>query len=162
MTTCSRSHSKRLIPMAAGALGLVLLAFPAMAQDQDNANSQYVTAQGYGPDGAREHVQIVVPRARPPIIIRREPTGRTSYDGIPLENVSMSQGVPYGDLDLSTRSGAYAFKERIRYTARLLCKRMDFAYPLKTSDSPPCYRSAVADAMGQADQVIGDASAYQN
>lgn len=152
-------RTRRLGLLGATALGLALVAAPALAKP--NAGHDTAAADS-GPYGAREQVQVIVPRGRPPITIKQHWTGRMSFIGAPIENVSMSEGVPYGDLNLSKPEGAHMLRQRIRDTARHLCERMDVAYPLKTSQSPPCYRGALASAMGQANKLIRNARAYND
>jgi UrcA family protein len=65
--------------------------------------------------------------------------------------------VRFDDLDLSTPRGAHILRVRIRNTARELCSKLDLRYPVATSDSPPCYRAAISDAMDQAETAIAQA-----
>jgi UrcA family protein len=123
---------RRLALVSGAALGLALFAFPA-------------SAQYYGaPD---EEIIINAPRHHP----------ERSDIGAPIEDVAMSQQVRFDDLDLRTHWGARVLRERIEYAARTMCNRLDTLYPVSTSDSPPCYRAAVDDAMGQAAVAIRNA-----
>ena len=79
---------------------------------------------------------------------------RDSATGAPIEWVSTSRVVRYGDLDLSRRWGVHELRVRIERAARSACDELDTAYPVSASDTPPCVRDAVRDAMAQA--PIGD------
>jgi len=84
--------------------------------------------------------------------------------GAPIEDVAISHPVRYDDLDLRTEWGASTLKHRILYAADRLCRQLDQVYPSSayppTSDSPPCRRTAVDDAMSQADAAIAAARSY--
>ena len=134
--------------LAAGALGLALAAPSANAQD-DYPNS--APPPGYGPaSGPPESITIYGPR-------RHEERGDL---GAPIEDVAMSRAVRFDDLDLRSNRGARELKHRIEYTARVMCQRLDAMYPISADDSPPCYRTAVDQAMYQADAAISQARAY--
>lgn len=66
--------------------------------------------------------------------------------GGPIEDVSLSKGVRYDDLDLTTDWGIRKLHDRIAFTARELCRRLDMTHPIAVSDSPPCYRTAMEQA----------------
>ena len=129
-------------PLIAGALGVSFISLPSVAQtyDDNGYNGGY-----YGPPRGEEEVIIQAPRYHGP---------SRSTIGAPIRDVGMSQPVRYDDLDLRTYDGVRELRERIRYTARTLCHKLDVAYPISVSDSPDCYRSAMADAMDQADAAI--------
>jgi UrcA family protein len=74
---------------------------------------------------------------------------RDSATGAPIENVEASRVVYYGDLDLNSREGAHALRMRVARAANAACDDLDAMYPISTSDSPPCRRTAYRDAMGQ-------------
>jgi len=131
-----RKHHLTLL--CAAAAGALFAAAPAGAQQPGDA---------YAYSNGPETVTVAVPRARP----------QRSDIGAPIRDVAISRDVRYDDLDLASPAGARTLRHRIEYTARTLCQRLDVAYPVATADSPPCYRSAVAGAMAQADQVIADA-----
>ena len=115
------------------ALALVA-ALPARAQERT-----YVSYS----NGATERVEVIAPR------------GERSEIGAPIEYRSISREVRFDDL--ASVEGAHALRERVRRTARELCRSLDVRYPVATQDSPPCYSTAVADAMDQADAVIAQA-----
>ncbi len=131
----------RIAFAAAGALAAALAASSAFAQDYGRGETvSYRTA-------ANEEVTITAPPRGP---------ARSSI-GAPIRDVALSSTVAYDDLDLRTRGGAHALRERIRHTARDLCRQLDTRYPITAEGSPPCYRTALADAMVQADAAIDDA-----
>jgi UrcA family protein len=89
--------------------------------------------------------------------------------GAPIGDVGLTRPVRFDDLDLSTPWGAQRLRERIRYTARAMCKRLDAEYPVNAPDEPRdafgstnCYRDAIADGMDQADQAIAQAQSYRD
>ena len=132
--TSSRETLRRLMFGAASVLALAI-APPASAQQYDD---------GPAYSGPTEEVIVQAPRHHP----------QRSVIGAPIEDVAISREVRFDDLDLRTSSGAHRLRERVRETARALCQRLDVAYPIATEDSPPCYQSALRDAMYQADGAI--------
>jgi|HubBroStandDraft_3_1064219.scaffolds.fasta_scaffold264969_2 UrcA family protein len=135
---------RRLALMGATAFGLALAASSAQAQD-------------YGPygDGYRsapppEEIIVTAPRHR---------EERSDVTGAPIRDVALSQPVRFDDLDLRTDWGAHALEERIRTAAHAMCRQLDIRYPISADNSPPCYSTAVADAMDQADAAIAQARA---
>ena len=141
---------RKLLAVSVAALGIALAASSSKAQgyygpyDNDGQNYRGPTEQiyVYGPRRPRERSEI----------------------GAPIEDVAISRPVRFDDLDLRTEWGADELRERILYTARNLCRQLDSTYPTSfyptTSDSPPCYKTALADAMAQADEAIGNARGY--
>ena len=127
----------RSLLMGTAALGLLALA-PATAQDRyERVDYQNAT----------ETVEVTAPPYR---------TERSEI-GAPIEHVALSRAVRFDDLDLATRTGAHELRLRVRETARDLCGRLKIRYPLETADGPPCYRTALADAMDQVDAAIAQA-----
>jgi UrcA family protein len=141
---------RKLLQASVAAFGIALAASPSNAQgyngpyDNDGQNYQSPPEQVYvyGPRRPRERSEI----------------------GAPIEDVAISRAVRFDDLDLRTAWGADELRDRILYTARNLCRQLDSVYPSSfypaTSDSPPCYKAAVEDAMAQADEAIGKARGY--
>jgi len=129
-------HLSRAFLAGTAALAL-FAALPAKAQDR----TTYVDYTNGGP----ERVEVIAPR------------GERSEIGAPIEYRSISREVRFDDLDLTTGRGAHILRARVRETARALCERLNVRYPVATSDSPPCYSTAVADAMDQADEAIAQA-----
>lgn len=142
MTRNARMGQRLMLLLSAGALGLALSA-PAAAARSDRG-----TGTPSYDNGANETVQVTAPRL---------PEQRYTFDGTPIENVSLSQPVFYKGLDLRTHEGARLLRQRIRHTAFNLCLRLNFEYPISTPDSPPCYRTALQNAMPRADRAIREA-----
>ena len=141
-------HSSGRLLLAASAFGLALAVSSANAQDY---NPNYAPPPGYGPaSGPPEEITVYGPR-------RHEQRGDL---GAPIQDVAISQAVRFDDLDLRTEWGARELRHRIEYTARVMCQRLDTMYPIKADDSPPCYRTAVDQAMYQADSAISQARSY--
>lgn len=133
-----RMKAKLSVVAAAGVM--MLAGSPVLAQDDDGY--RYAA---YGPDN--ETVHVTVPRYHP----QRSPLGA------PYRLVSMSKGVYIGDLDLRTRRDVRVLRDRISYTARTLCHRLNAMYPVTAPNSPGCYTTAMDDAMYQADIAIARA-----
>ena len=147
-----RNHSttaRRLALGAASALGLMLGASSIQAQEYGPYGNE---GPFYG-NGASEEIEVIAPRHR---------QERSDVTGAPIRDVAISQAVRFDDLDLRTDWGARALKDRIRYTARTMCRQLDFRYPVSTDDSPPCYQTALDDAMPQADAAIAQARGYDD
>lgn len=158
----SKLRTGLLAMVAASALGIALAAAPAIAANDDDyqAGDQYQNDQAESDaDGAAvdtaanedvaandEEIEVTAPRAR----VRGEL-------GAPLRDVSMSREVSFADLDLTTNDGARTLESRIRSTARNLCRQLDIMHPVKADNSPPCYQTAVNDAMAQAEDAIAQA-----
>ena len=139
---------RRLALMSASALGFSLIAGAAFAQG-------YPGPETFGPPPGyytnREHVEVVSPRPRPP---------QRSDIAAPIVNVSLSRNIDLRNYDLTTGYGVRRLRRHIRHTARELCHRLKFEYPVSYGYNPPCYRAAVHDAMLQADNAIAVARGY--
>lgn len=92
-----------------------------------------------------------------------------SYTGIPIEQITLSRQVGYGDLNLSTSQGQATLERRIRDVAKEACEQLDKMYPLDEADSGGGYsdnRTCVSDAeqgaMKQAKTVIAERSRRGN
>ncbi len=131
------STARRLALLVTSALALGFTT-AASAQDYDQ-DSHYRSGT--------EEVIVTAPRYH----------GQRSEIGAPIEDVSMSRDVRFDDLDLRTPYGAHVLRERVRFTAQTLCRRLDQLHPISTADSPPCLRTALDDAMAQADEAIREA-----
>ncbi len=117
-----------------GAALALIAAMPAQAQDR--------TTYTRIVDGAPERVEVIMPHTE------------RSEIGAPIEYRSISRDVRFDDLDLSTRAGAHELRERVRQTARDMCNQPDMRFAVPTASSPPCYSTAVRDAMEQVDSAI--------
>ena len=125
----------------AGAFGALFLAPAAFAQDTDNYN-----AAAYSPD-TTEQVIVVAPD------ISEERSNAFGH----LDKVSMSLRVPFDDLDLTTRDGAHALRDRVRNAARDVCAKLADEYPFKQQPgSTKCYEGALKNGMLRADAAIRD------
>ena len=128
------------------AIGLALIASSAGAQDYPPPPQE--------PYYGTPSEEVIV--TAPPYVQKR------SAIGAPIEDVSMSREVVIGDLDLRTGWGVREMRNRISYTARTLCNRLNVMYPVSadgTSDSD-CYRNAMHDAWAQAHDAIRAARGY--
>jgi UrcA family protein len=139
MLTSSILKSPLRIALLAGAIGL---GFTAAASAQDYGRPVY---HDYGPT---QEITITAPHRH---------TERSTI-GAPIEDVALSRPVRYDDLDLTTDWGIHRLHERIAYTARVLCNRLDVTHPIAVSDSPPCYRTAMEEAAPQALAAIDRAN----
>lgn len=117
---------------AASAVGL-MLATSAMAQDYGDEQIE-VTAP-------RHHVSPSIP-------------------GAEIRDVAMSREVRFDDLNLRSGHGAYVLRNRIRSTARMLCRELETTHPVVIDNASDCYRNAVEGAMYQADTAIAQARGY--
>jgi len=132
------ARSLRTALLTAGAL--MLLGTTANAQGYGYQDTAYQMSDD-------ETVNVTVPRYHP----ERSPLGA------PYRYVSMSKAVYTGDLNLRTRYGARELRNRISYTARNMCRKLDVMYPVTAPDSPGCYTTAMNDAMYQANRAIARA-----
>lgn len=74
---------------------------------------------------------------------------RSSTTRAPIQDISLSQGVEFSDLDLSTRSGLIELRMRIEETAQNLCHEIDRRYPTVDDTIGMCVSRTVASAMAQ-------------
>ena len=77
--------------------------------------------------------------------------------GNPIEMVSMSAVVGYGDLDLRTPAGKTALDKRVSETAQTVCHELDMKYPGGTPDASTCAKDARTGAQKQVDDAIAKA-----
>ena len=131
----------RLSLLAATACGLALIGSPVNAQEY----TRYGEPVSYGTP-ADEEVEVIAPRYHP-----------RSAIGAEIRDVALSREVRFDDLNLRTAWGARELRARVRYTASNLCMKLDVRYPVSADNSPPCYSTAVRNAMYEADEAISDA-----
>ena len=86
----------------------------------------------------------------------------TSFGGMPVELISLTRQVGYGDLDLTTPAGVATFEDRISDTAKQACAQLDSLYPpsrdyLPDPANQDCAKKATADALARAKLVIAAA-----
>jgi UrcA family protein len=119
------------------AVGLAIASPPSFAQQQE------IIVQS-------PRVQV----ARPP-----------SYAGeVPVDVITVSHVVSYGNIDMSTSSGAQVLRQRITDAAKAACKEIDAAYPNRKpiSGDPSCEKAATDAAMVQANAAIAAAEKARN
>ena len=140
-------HTKIL--SIAGAVGFALMASSAGAQGYRYGPYDSGYATYYGPPP--EEVIVTPPHYGP---------SRSSI-GAPYQDVSISRPVRIDDLDLRTDWGVARLRDRIGYTARALCSRLNALYPISADDSniswpsdTHCYDRTVDRAWVQADHAI--------
>ncbi|HKD21794.1 MAG TPA: UrcA family protein [Rhizomicrobium sp.] len=137
--------------MAANAFWLMLaVGSRAGAQDYGPPPAGYANGP---PNGPNEQVIVQAPYA---------PTYRVDHPhlNVPIENVSLSLPVHYGDLDLRTREGAHALRMRIRQAVGTVCGQLIDMYPVGVESDAQCFRDALATSMARADAAIQNARSY--
>ncbi len=72
--------------------------------------------------------------------------GRTST-GIPIVDASLSYGVSYAGLDLSTNSGVMELEKRVKDAAMKACKELSRQYPVSDQTDADCAKTAADKAM---------------
>ena len=127
-----------LFSVVTGVAAAVLFATAAMAQEYGPSSTYTVN------NGGQEEVTITSPRYSP----------WRSTIGAPYEEVSISVPVSYGDLNLHTGEGVYTLRQRVKYTAHNICKKLSFRYPVGLPEKYECYSHAMANANPQADAAV--------
>jgi UrcA family protein len=82
--------------------------------------------------------------------------GRTA-NGAPIEEVTLTRRVSYGDLDLAKTAGAAELQRRVDQTAKDACKELDNRYPFEDRQLTDCTKSAVDKAMAQVRAAVAAA-----
>lgn len=90
-------------------------------------------------------------------VLARTVVDRSVSTGAPIENVTITRRVSYGDLDLATLMGATELKWRVAEAARAGCKQLDDLHPLEEKEARECTRAAVAEASSQVKNAIAAA-----
>jgi len=123
---------KPRIAMAAVAAGLAVASGPLFAEEQE----------------------IIVQSPR--IQVARQPS---HVGDLPVDVITVSHVVSYGNIDISTSSGAQVLKQRIADAAKAACKEIDAAYPNRQpiTGDPQCEKAAIDAAMVQANAAIAAA-----
>ena len=85
------------------------------------------------------------------------PRTRSSTTGAPIETVSTSRVVSTAGLDLRSAAGMQALEKRVEEAAKGACAWLDQLYPITTTDSPPCVKTAVDNAMADARATLASA-----
>lgn len=133
----------RLGGMTVGAAlvaGLLTTASPGVAQPQPAATT---------PAPATSELTVVAPR-----VVRRASTGASAFAGAPVEVLSASRVVGFGDLDLRTRDGVDEFKRRIMYGALAACDQIEAEYP--SNIYVPVSATSCPDTTARAALVVAD------
>ena len=136
MSTLSVKRIGRKSALLLACLSGFMVANPAMGQ---GTTSPAVTASLGGPT---EEI-IVTPQRQ-----------SRSTIGAPIRDVTLSEFVPYDDLNLSRVSDIIALRHRVRDSARRICSRLQFENPVGTPDTARCRRDAVDNARSGVDAAI--------
>ena len=134
--------SNKLVILA-GAIGAILAASAAYAQDYDRDRPVSYAS-------STETVEVYGPRLR----VERAPLNG------PVDKISLSRLVRYDDLDLRTAGGARELRARVREAAQDVCGTLADAYPIPEAPGTSCYKTALQDALLRVDGAIRDAREY--
>jgi len=104
----------------------------------------YKAATEPGPDQAGSSPEIVTVTPARPGVTR-------STIGAPIQDVSLSATVQTDDLSPYSIADWEVLGDRVRETARRLCDRLAFQYPIGTPDRYQCMRRAVRDTTDEID-----------
>ena len=105
---------------------------------------------------AAEQLQEVTVQAGRAVETR---VGHTSA-GIPIVDASISYGISYADLDLSSQAGVKTLQKRINDAAMKACTQLRHLYPLAANPVPSdaeCAKAATDKAMVQVNQLAATA-----
>ena len=100
-----------------------------------------------------------------PYRMEHRQTGKTE-SGMPIETVSINQGVDYSDLDLTKPSSVAELRHRIEIAAQQNCRAIDHFYPqmaLNPSvepDTRSCIQKAVGSTTKQVNYVVQASRQY--
>lgn len=103
-------------------------------------------------------ITVVAPRE-----VTRQQVGR-SYTGVPIEEISVSYEIPYGDLDLKKTADVDTLRQRITGIAKQACKEVSQLPPYNVSarSRQDCIRKSVKTAAKQVDAAVAAATGYGN
>jgi UrcA family protein len=139
MSRCPNALRPRALFMAALAVGIS--SSIAVAQETEIRTSEP------GPDQVTSSPEVV-------IVTPAHPGPERSAIGAPIEDVSLSASVRTDGLNLQSPADMLAFQDRVRQTARRLCDRLQFRYPIGVPDEYRCVRKALENTSDQMDAVI--------
>jgi len=88
--------------------------------------------------------------------ITAKTVGKTA-SGVPIKDVTLSYGVSSEGLDLSTKTGAAAFEQRVKDAAEQACKDIGRQYPDATPSDAECARAATDQAMVRVHELVASA-----
>jgi UrcA family protein len=131
-----RHRSSLKCALIAGALGL--------AASSANAQGYYASYAPPGYQAPSESVEVTAPRFH-------EQHTRLNA---PLDKVSLSTAVSFGDLDLRTRFGARELHRRIWVAAQNVCGELRDAYPVYKQVGTSCIKTAYEDGIVRARSEI--------
>ena len=142
---------------AASIVGLTFAASSANAQayGQPVGPPPGGYAQPYGDYNNYEGTNVGGPNEV--VIVAPNFHARTSHLNAPPEDVSLSERISYADLDLRTRDGAHALRERIRLSAARICDQLRQVYPYALTPRESCFRETLNNSMPKANSAIDDA-----
>lgn len=133
VTPCARRATRwALAAVSVACLGFATAGTPALSQPM-------------------EEITVTAPR------VIHEQVDRSHATGAPVERITLTRQVSYGDLDLAKTADAQELKTRVADMAKKACKQLDSLYPLLPKD-PECVRKATDSGMEQADAAIAAAS----
>ncbi|HXQ17493.1 MAG TPA: UrcA family protein [Caulobacteraceae bacterium] len=101
-----------------------------------------------GPAVAQQ-VEVIAPR----IVVHQ--AGQMASNGLPVERITLTREVGYGDLDLTTQAGVATLQTRINDTAKQSCAQLDAFYSspnerdISQASNQNCVSDAVDSAMAQ-------------
>jgi len=125
--------------LLAGAAGLMLSVSGAQAQDYGYSQVAY----------------------EPESVIVQAPRYRVERYGLNAPSkISLSQLVPYDDLDLRTRDGAQELRFRVGEAAREICTQLVVSTQIPQLPGTHCYRDAYQAGLVRAQAAIRDARSY--
>jgi UrcA family protein len=165
-----------LAAVAATSLSMAFTAAPAQAQYADDppnsydrpAPAYYPPAPAYAPPSAGGYYAPAPAYAdeAPTVgeVIVRAPYRRSERDpatGAPIERVSTSRIVRYGDLDLTTDVGVHELRYRIVRAAHDACDSLDRHYDVMDAGDHQCVSDAVRNAMHDAPIGYASDAAYE-
>jgi UrcA family protein len=89
------------------------------------------------------------------IVTTVHPGPKRSAIGAAIEDVSLSANVSTDGLNLQSPADIIELRDRVWQTARRLCDRLEFQYPIGVPDEYQCIRKAVEMSSDQIDAAIG-------
>jgi UrcA family protein len=97
-----------------------------------------------------EGVTITASRMPQAVVVEHKP-------GSIMTKISLTYGVRYDDLDLSTQTGKEELKARVKQAAGEACEELDRQYPFTEPKGPRCVEAAVDSAKDQVRAAIAAA-----
>jgi UrcA family protein len=91
-----------------------------------------------------------------PRTVHHETVGRSRTTRAPIETITLSGRVSFGDLNLTKTADVATLRERVTAEARQACAELDRMRPLVDAD-PRCVQVATRNAMAQVDAKVAAA-----